>query len=215
MRRLMIIVPALLAAGCAANPSGPVVIPLESRAAVPVRPMSTGLFAPDSMGVPGAMETVAEGTFEPKGTTAMTYDPAIVPSGATATVAMARVADGMQVRLAVTGMRPLRTYGAHLHTKPCATDPKAAGPHYQHNADPKAAASPPSVDPSYANPGNEVWLDLTTDARGAATAASVQDWEFGEVVPRSLILHAERTRTADGVAGTAGARVACLTLSAT
>jgi Cu-Zn family superoxide dismutase len=165
------------------------------------------------VGVPGAMETIAEGTFEPKGTTAVTYDPAIVPSGATATVAMARVADGMQVRLAVTGMRPMRTYGAHLHTKPCATDPKAAGPHYQHNADPKASASPPSVDPSFANPRNEVWLDFTADRLGAATTTAVLGWNFDELTPpRSVIVHATRTRTEEGSAGTAGDRVACLTL---
>jgi Cu-Zn family superoxide dismutase len=76
-----------------------------------------------------------------------------------------------------------------------------------------AAASPPSADPAYANPRNEVWLDFTADTRGAATVTASQDWAFDEAEPpRSLIVHAEHTRTVAGKAGTAGPRVACLTL---
>jgi Cu-Zn family superoxide dismutase len=213
MRRLMIILPALLVAGCAASPSTPVVVPLESAAADPVRPMSTGLFAPETTAGAGMAETLAEGKFDPRSTTAITYDPRIVPAGAAAHVTLTRTAGGMQVRLAVTGMLPRHTYGAHLHTKPCLPDPVGAGPHYQHNPDPMASASPPSVDPSYANPQNEVWLDFTADRLGAATATSVLTWSFDELTPpRSLIVHISRTRTEEGLAGTAGARVACLTL---
>jgi hypothetical protein len=47
---------------------------------------------------------------------------------------------------------------------PCGAAASAAGPHYQHKRDPQASATAPSVDASYANPQNEVWLDLTTDA---------------------------------------------------
>jgi Cu-Zn family superoxide dismutase len=69
------------------------------------------------------------------------------------------------------------------------------------------------VDPAYANPRNEVWLDLTADAAGAAAVTTRLTWTFDEVEPpRSLVLHAEHTRTAAGTAGMAGARVACLTL---
>jgi Cu-Zn family superoxide dismutase len=171
---------------------------------------------PASMGQGGGAtaETVSAGTFRPGGATAITYDEKVVPSGATAQVTLTGTGAGETVRLAVTGLLPSRAYGAHLHTKACAATGAAAGPHYQHSADPKASASPPSVDPRYANPRNEVWLDLSTDAQGSATVTSVQEWEFAESgAPRSLILHAERTRTADGVAGTAGARVACLTLN--
>jgi Cu-Zn family superoxide dismutase len=128
-----------------------------------------------------------------------------------AQVAVARTAEGTTVRLSATGLLPSRAYGAHLHSKPCAADPDAAGPHYQHRTDPEK----PSVDPSFANPGNEVWLDLTTDPQGAGSATAAQRWAFDELTPpRSLVLHAERTRTAAGVAGTAGERVACLTLPA-
>ena len=73
----------------------------------------------------------------------------------------------------------------------------------------------PSTDRAYANRRNEVWLDLTTDTQGAGSATAAPRWAFDELTPpRSLVLHAERTRTAAGVAGTAGERVACLTLPA-
>src|SRR5436189_2448 len=82
-----------------------------------------------------------------------------------------------------------------------------AGPHYQHMHDP---ASSPAGDPAYANPRNEVWLDFTADATGVGSATAVQDWSFEEMSPpRSLILHAEVTRTGKGVAGMAGPRAAC------
>jgi Cu-Zn family superoxide dismutase len=167
---------------------------------------------------PGAplIEGTSSGVFQPypQGTRAVTYDPKVVPPGSTASVIISRTASGITVRLAVTGMVPGRAYGAHLHTKPCTAVPAEAGPHYQHSPDPRAAASPPSVDPSYANPRNEVWLDFTAGARGAATAAATQNWTFDEVEPpRSLIVHEQPTSTAAGTAGTAGARVACLTLA--
>jgi Cu-Zn family superoxide dismutase len=142
---------------------------------------------------------------------AVTYNQAVVPAGATAQVTTTMTAKGMIVRLAVTGMIPRRAYGAHLHTQPCTAEPAMAGPHYQHNPDPEMSASP---DPAFANPHNEVWLDFTADARGAATAVSAEDWAFDEMhPPKSLVVHAASTRTGKGVAGTAGPRVACLTLT--
>jgi Cu-Zn family superoxide dismutase len=71
----------------------------------------------------------------------------------------------------------------------------------------------PSGDPMYANPHNEVWLDFTTDPAGAGIAVSRQQWSFDTVQrPRSLVVHAGSTRTDAPGAGTAGARVACLSL---
>jgi superoxide dismutase, Cu-Zn family len=154
---------------------------------------------------------VAAGTFLPyrPGATAVTYDPEVVPPGARARVAITRTTAGLVVRLTVAGMVPRRPYGAHLHTQPCAAMPDRAGPHYQHEHDPKT----PSVDPSYANPGNEVWLDFLADGAGAATAVSPENWTFDpKAPPRSLVIHDQITRTEKGVAGTAGARVACLSL---
>jgi Cu-Zn family superoxide dismutase len=198
-----------------------------------------------------AASVTASGTFAPyaSGATAVSYDPALVPAGATATVTITPTQlgtkikptppgtegkptppgpeikptqpgtkikptpSGTEIRLAVTGLQPRRSYGAHLHTNPCGPTGAAAGPHYQHKPDPAASASPPSVNPSYANPHNEVWLDFTTDARGDATSAASQQWTFDAGRrPRSLVIHADTTKTAAGHAGDAGARVACLTL---
>jgi Cu-Zn family superoxide dismutase len=166
-------------------------------------------------GYGGADQTVG-GTFEPyrAGATAITYDPAVVPAGARAQVVVTGTTKGVQVRLTAIGMVPRHRYGAHLHTQPCGPLPAEAGPHYQHAHDPAAAASPPSVDPAYANPRNEVWLDFVADANGAASAVSEQQWTFpAGASARSLIVHEQPTRTAPGEAGTAGARVACLTLA--
>jgi len=157
--------------------------------------------------------TVAQGTFGAysPGSKAATYDPTLVPSGSSARLTIASVADTTTVTLDARGLLPERTYGAHLHTKPCGATGDAAGPHYQHRTDPAASASPPSVDPAYANPQNEVWLDLTTDSQGIGTSKSIQQWVF-TAKPQSLVLHAAKTQTTPGKAGQAGARVACLTV---
>jgi Cu-Zn family superoxide dismutase len=156
-------------------------------------------------------EGTASGIFQPspQGKQAITYDKKVVPPGATAQVTVATTTEGVRVRLAVTGMVARRAYGAHLHTMTCTSVPDDAGPHFQHDADP----AKPSVNPAYANSANEVWLDFTTDSKGAATVASTHPWIFDSAqVPRSLVIHSELTRTDAGKAGTAGARVACLTL---
>ncbi|GIF12064.1 superoxide dismutase family protein [Actinoplanes teichomyceticus] len=151
-------------------------------------------------------------TWEP-GAQAITYDPELVPVGATAHVEFSSTGSNLWVQLDVTGLVPGRGYGAHMHVAECDRDPKAAGPHYQHRHDPAATTAKPSTDPAYANPANEIWLDFTTDAQGAATVRREQHWMFShERLPKSLILHAETTRTTPGAAGTAGARVGCLNL---
>ncbi len=196
----LLIVPTALLTGCGADTDG-------QDTAMP------GLSPPATTATAAAATT--SGTFAPytTGATAVAYDPALVPAGATATVTLTPAGTATTVRLAVTGLQPGRAYGAHLHVKPCGATGDAAGPHYQHHPDPAASASPPSVDPSYANPQNEVWLDLTTDGSGTATTTAAQPWTFDPAhAPRSLIIHAQTTKTAPGVAGTAGARLACLTL---
>jgi Cu-Zn family superoxide dismutase len=136
---------------------------------------------------------------------ATNYDKALVPDGAKLFVAAA-AHDGLTtVVINVRGLVPNRAYGAHAHTKPCGAKPDEAGPHFQHMADPVK----PSVDPKFANPQNEIWLDFTTDAKGNATVASTVDWTFGEAPAGSVVIHAESTKTEPGKAGTAGARVAC------
>jgi Cu-Zn family superoxide dismutase len=133
----------------------------------------------------------------------------VVPPGATARLGIVPAAAGVTVRLSAAGMVPRRAYGAHLHTRPCGPAPDAAGPHYQHRRDPRT----PSVDPAYANPRNEVWLDFTADAGGATEVTAAHPAFGDDTRPRSLVLHAALTRTAAGEAGTAGPRVACLTLT--
>jgi Cu-Zn family superoxide dismutase len=203
-------------AGCA-EAAGPTAESNVSRPPGSTPWLVSGAPSPDRPSSPAAgpdaplAEGTVSGTFLPfpQSTRAVTYDPKVVPPGATVQLTVARTATGTTVRLTAGGLVPRRAYGAHLHTRPCTAVPDQAGPHYQHSADPKT----PSVDPAYANPRNEVWLDLTADATGAATVTARQDWTFDEVEPpRSLILHAEHTRTAAGKAGTAGPRVACLTL---
>ena len=127
---------------------------------------------------------------------------AVVPG---ATVTITQTAANTRVQLTVAGLRPNRGYGAHLHTNPCGPTGAAAGPHYQHQHDPAVSASRPSVDPSYANPRNEIWLDFTTDSNGSASSTATHPWTFG-TDPRSLVIHAMTTKTAPGQAGTAGAR---------
>ncbi|MFF3753389.1 superoxide dismutase family protein [Streptomyces sp. NPDC002018] len=190
--------------------------------AILVMPTTTA-FARDGSGL-----VKAEGWFAPPSpsqlSNALTYDVTKVPVGSRVSVVQqsgesdgggdgvhaGEQADGAAttVLLRVSGLLPDRMYGAHVHTEPCGRAPEAAGPHYQNVMDPNQ----PSTDPAYANPGNEVWLDFTTDAGGHGTAESRHDWRFRPGGARSLVIHEHHTSTGPGEAGTAGARLACLTV---
>ncbi|WP_433508036.1 superoxide dismutase family protein [Pseudonocardia halophobica] len=150
-----------------------------------------------------------EATFASTGD-AITYNPQLVPAGATAKVTSSTEGTSSTVTLAVTGLVPNRTYGSHAHQKPCGPAAADSGPHFQHVADPVS----PSVDPAYANPQNEVWLDFTTDAQGAASVTATQaQWAFtDQAAPQSVVIHAMKTATEPGKAGTAGDRVGCVTV---
>jgi Cu-Zn family superoxide dismutase len=159
----------------------------------------------------------AKGTYVPAAsadasTTAFSYDQKLVPAQAGSEVTLISREGRTNVSLKATGFLPNRTYGAHLHIKPCGTDPMAAGSRFQHNVDPVATEA--SVDPAYTNPQNEVWLDFTTDASGNASVTAEQPWALtADRQPRSLVVHAGKTHTEpSGV--TAGTRVSCLTLPA-
>lgn len=138
----------------------------------------------------------------------LTYDTTLVPAGAGIAVVEVARHGRTSVRLGLTGLLPDRTYGAHVHTAPCRPDPDAAGPHYQN----RPAPVQPSVDPTYANPENEVWLDFTTDGRGSALVSVWQDWRFRAGEARSVVVHEYATRTQPGEAGMAGARLGCLSV---
>ncbi|MGP4016846.1 superoxide dismutase family protein [Saccharopolyspora sp. 5N708] len=149
------------------------------------------------------------GTYEPyrPGATAITYDPAQVPPGSSASITSERTDGRTRVTVEVRGLQPNREYGAHVHTKPCGPTGEDAGPHFQERADPVK----PSVDPAYANPQNEVWLDFHTDAQGNGTATAEGNWSFDtRQDAKSFVVHATHTHTEPGQAGTAGARLACL-----
>lgn len=142
-------------------------------------------------------------------TNASSYDAALAPYGADLQViAVSGPAEQAVVVLTARGLLPDRAYGAHVHVNPCGAAPADAGPHYQHSPDPVQ----PSTDPAFANPENEVWLDFTTDGQGTGVAYAKQGWSFTAPLPGSVVLHAEHTHTGPGEAGTAGARLACLTV---
>jgi len=113
------------------------------------------------------------------------------------------------VTLHVWGLQPDTEYGAHAHQNACGATGSAAGPHFQNAVDPVV----PSTDPAYANPDNEIWLDLTTDTTGEGVAQTQVAWQFPpDRRAHSVILHAEHTHTGMTDSGTAGARLACLTV---
>jgi superoxide dismutase, Cu-Zn family len=149
-------------------------------------------------------------TFENHGSgPAVTYDDELVPAGARGAV-QARSGEGTTtVTLAVRGLNPQRWYGAHVHAEPCGEQPGDAGPHFQHSVDPEQ----PSVDPTFANPQNEIWLDFTTDETGAGSTESTVAWTFSdERRPGSVVVHDMQTATEHGAAGTAGDRAACISV---
>ncbi|CAL9506602.1 hypothetical protein SUDANB121_03565 [Nocardiopsis dassonvillei] len=164
---------------------------------------------------PTASPSVTAGIFMPPGESqaAITYDETAVPEGATSDVQV-RVQEGStSVQFTGTGLEADRDFGAHVHTQPCGDAPEDAGPHYQNDPDPAADAENPSTDPAYANPENEVWLDFTTDESGAATVSATMPWEFREGEANSLVLHEKHTATEHGEAGTAGDRLACVSVA--
>ncbi|MFE4537460.1 superoxide dismutase family protein [Streptomyces scopuliridis] len=160
----------------------------------------------------GSPTASAEGGFLPPSPYfapgAVTYDGTKVPVGSRLGVVERAGGGATSVELSVSGLLPDRVYGAHVHTKPCGRAPEDAGPHYQHSKDPHQ----PSTDPAYANAANEVWLDVTTDVRGHAVAESKHDWRFRRGEARSVVIHDHGTTTHPGEAGTAGTRLACLTV---
>ncbi|MFI7315583.1 superoxide dismutase family protein [Streptomyces venezuelae] len=132
---------------------------------------------------------------------AVTYDTALVPAASWIEVVQ-RGAEGgdTTVTLRVKGMKAGHAYGVHVHQKPCAAKPEAAGGHYQHRVDPVQ----PSKDPAYVNAKNEVWLDFTAGTDGSGKATARHGWGFRPGEAASVVLHDEP--------GGAGDRAACFTV---
>ncbi|GAA0477625.1 superoxide dismutase family protein [Streptomyces stramineus] len=137
---------------------------------------------------------------------AVTYDLGAVPEGSRVKVVERTDARGTRIELRVSGVEAGRGFGAHVHQKPCGADPEASGPHYQHRVDPVQ----PSVDPAYANPRNEAWLDFTTDGRGQGASGTRVAWHFRAGGAYSVVVHEHLTETGPGHAGMAGERLACV-----
>ncbi|MCO1656426.1 superoxide dismutase family protein [Pseudonocardia humida] len=176
-------------------------------------PESADPTEPLAQPVPPATQVDAEGDLAPpeQARDAFTYDPAAAPVGAELSVEADGSDGSTEVRLEVEGLVPNRGYAAHAHAQPCGPTGDAAGPHFQHRVDPAAGPGRPSTDPAYANPENEIWLDLRTDAEGDGEAGAVVPFAFTDRAPASVVIHAgEATATAPGEAGSAGGRVACL-----
>ena len=141
---------------------------------------------------------------------AFTYGPA-APSGAELSATVTPGDSETAFELEVTGLEPDRGYAVHAHVDPCGPTGEDAGPHFQNEEDPAATPAAPSSDPEYANAENEVWLDLETDADGAGTSESTVPWAVADRAPMSIVIHENMaTMTAEGMAGMAGDRVACL-----
>lgn len=144
--------------------------------------------------------------------TAFTYDQSAAPAGGQLELEVMEGEGATTVRLTVELLQPDRGYAVHAHTEPCGPTGTDAGPHYQHEVDPAATPDRPSVDPAYANPRNEIWLDLTTDGQGNGSVETTVPFVFDDRVPSSIVFHEQpETATEQGRAGSAGGRVACFT----
>jgi Cu-Zn family superoxide dismutase len=188
----------------------------SSEPAAPAAPDATATAAEPTGIAPQNGSSTTEGVLAPpeRAGNAVTYNPALAPEGAELSVDVSTEDGTTVIGLDVAGLLPNRGYAAHAHTNPCGATGDAAGPHFQNNVDPAAAPGRPSTDPAYANPQNEVWLDLRTDGQGDGQATAEVPFVFGDRAPASVVIHeAEATATGPGQAGSAGARLACLTVS--
>jgi Cu-Zn family superoxide dismutase len=148
---------------------------------------------------------------------AITYNPALAPVDASILTSVTPGGYGYSrtvATLVVAGLLPNRSYAVHAHTNACGPTGEDAGLHYQNRIDPAAKPPAPSTNPQYANPRNEIWLDIRTDAAGQGTSQTTVPFGFTDRKPGSIVLHeATTTTTAPNQAGQAGARIACVTLS--
>ncbi|WP_354640431.1 superoxide dismutase family protein [Kitasatospora camelliae] len=133
---------------------------------------------------------------------AISYAPDLLPYGSHVRVTLAESPGRTTVGVELTGVAPGTEFPAHVHTGTCGADPAAAGPHYQHWADPVQ----PSTDPAYANDRNEVRLTVRTDGSGSGSARSTVVWRFRPGEARSVVLHTARAAGKHA----AGDRVGCV-----
>lgn len=176
--------------------------PLSALAAVVAAVSSLGGMSGPDVSVEGVFRAVG-GQIEHQ---AVTFDAHAVPAGGRVAVTEWAGRGGTRVELRIHGVAANRTFGVHVHQKPCGIAPDDSGAHYQNVLDPKQ----PSTDPTYANPRNEVWLDFTSDRHGDGGSVATVAWRFRAGGAHSVVIHEHATETGPGAAGTAGARIACV-----
>lgn len=185
-----------------------ITVPAAAIAIAAVGPASAGAQTSDRITREGVVPVSTVATFEQyrPGARAVTYNRRLVPVGAGVRITSSSKGGKTVTRLAVQGLVPDRAYGAHVHMEPCGPNPADSGSHYQNVPDPVQ----PSVDPKYANPHNEIWLDFTTNAQGDGSSVSTVPWGFTDRHPKSVVLHISGTQHGPGQAGEAGKRIGCV-----
>jgi Cu-Zn family superoxide dismutase len=196
---------ALVAAGCGGSDGS-----TSENATVETPPASLDTTTTVPSFLPGLDGDVFRAPGQASDDDAFTYDEVVVPVGSAVDIESEDEGNRTTVTVEAAGLTPNRDLGVHVHTRPCGPNPADSGPHYQNNVDPAAGPESPSTDPAYANPSNEVWLDITTDANGNAQSSATVDWKFREGEAQSVVIHADRTKIAPGEAGVAGDRLACI-----
>jgi Cu-Zn family superoxide dismutase len=192
-----------------------VLTPMACGRQEPQAPTAT----PTSHARPDPTALTGSGTFTSPdpASKAITYNPSLAPADAAILTSVTPGGYDYSSTVAtvvVAGLLPNRSYAVHAHTNACGLTGEDAGPHYQNHLDPAAKPSAPSTNPQYANPRNEIWLDIHTDATGEGTTQTTVPFGFTDRRPGSIVLHAApTTTTARGQAGQAGARIACVTLA--
>ncbi|MFE2376223.1 superoxide dismutase family protein [Streptomyces sp. NPDC059398] len=124
---------------------------------------------------------------------AVTYDMRLVPAASRIEVEQYTDPSGTRVTARLAGLTPGHRFGMRVHTRPCGGTPAAAGPRYLHGA---AGRKP--------GPADEVRLDFTTDAQGAATVTARRGWGFRPGGAGSVVI--------DGVRGGSADPVGCFTV---
>ncbi|MDQ4011549.1 MAG: superoxide dismutase [Actinomycetota bacterium] len=153
------------------------------------------------------------------GAEAVTYNPALVPEGASILASIMPAGQGYnqtRANLSVARLLPNRAYVLRAHTQACGATVEEAGPPYQDRIDPAATPQASSTNPEYANPRNEIWLDVRTNSDGSASSGASVPFTFTDRAPASIVVYdAQTTATAPGQVGQLGAPIACLNLSST
>jgi superoxide dismutase, Cu-Zn family len=165
----------------------------------------------------GAFAVRGDGTISAANATrspAITYNPALVPVGGQMKATLDPSGNSTVADFSVSGLMPNRGYSVVAHVNTCGGVPGGEGPHFQNRIDPAAKSGTPSTNPEYANPTNEIWLDVRTDSSGSGTSHVTVPFVFTDRGPGSIVVHNEQQTTANSAAQT-NDRVACLTLTAT